>query len=582
MRSPLYDKDGTLLSFDFAKHALVTGTSVDNFIKLGETTPAILSALRNFGGDLISYQDAGVPQKLVNRNWKEFGPRFGFAYRALDGKKAFVVRGGYRMSYYPQKLQDWVGSQSSSIPVGASFSNSVTNTALSPDGLPNYGLRSTQQYIAGVNTPDSIINVTDTRLLARGFNVGLLDPNHTDGRVQDWNVTIEKELMGNTVARIGYIGNHGDRQQQEVHYNDATPAYIWYATQKTALPNGPFANVATRPYDQQVYGNITLYAPTGYSNFNGMQFELERRFTKGFGYQIFWNVGNTYLINQDTDGTQSGEALASINNYLPGAVPTDQDTRNRFLNYRRDNNTPKHQIRWNLIAELPVGRGKKFLGNSKGIAEKLVGGWQIAAIGSTKQGYFALPTGNYPTTNPIEYYGFKYPIQDCTSGSCFPGYLYYNGYIPANRINSVDANGKPNGIEGVPANYQPSNAPLIPQGQTALPPNAPVGTNVSSFWDTNTVWIPLNDGTIQRTTFADNLNPLRNQYHLTPWQWGQDASAFKFIGITEKVNLRFNVDFFNVFNHPNNPVAIAQTGILSTRNSGSNARTTQLGVRLQW
>ena len=26
MRSPLYDKDGTLLSFDFAKHALVTGT----------------------------------------------------------------------------------------------------------------------------------------------------------------------------------------------------------------------------------------------------------------------------------------------------------------------------------------------------------------------------------------------------------------------------------------------------------------------------------------------------------------------------------------------------------------------------
>ena len=45
MRSPLYDKDGTLLSFDFAKHALVTGTSVDNFVKLGETTPAILSAL---------------------------------------------------------------------------------------------------------------------------------------------------------------------------------------------------------------------------------------------------------------------------------------------------------------------------------------------------------------------------------------------------------------------------------------------------------------------------------------------------------------------------------------------------------
>ena len=223
------------------------------------------------------------------RNWKQFGPRLGFAYRALDGKKAFVVRGGYRVSYYPQKLQDWVGSQSGSVPVGASFSNSVTNTALSPDGLPNYGLRSVPQYIAGVNTPDSIINTNDTRLLARGFNVGLLDPHHTDGRVQDWNLTFEKEIMSNTVMRVGYVGNYGDKQQQEVHYNDATPDYIWYATTKTPLPTGPFANVATRPYDQQAYGNITLYAPTGYGWYNGVEVELERRFNKGLGFQIFWN-----------------------------------------------------------------------------------------------------------------------------------------------------------------------------------------------------------------------------------------------------------------------------------------------------
>src|SRR5207249_981651 len=212
-------------------------------------------------GNLISYQDAGTPQKLVNRNWKEFGPRLGFAYRALDGKKAFVLRGGYRMSYYPQKLQDWVGSQSSSVPVGASFSNSVTSAALSPDGLPNYGLRSVPQYIAGVNTPDSIINMNDTRLLARGFGLTVRDPKLSDGRLQDWNLTIEKEVMADTVARIGYVGNYGDKQQQAVRYNDATPAYIWYATRGTPLPTGEFASVATRPYDQQAYGDITVYTP---------------------------------------------------------------------------------------------------------------------------------------------------------------------------------------------------------------------------------------------------------------------------------------------------------------------------------
>jgi hypothetical protein len=263
-------------------------------------------------------------------------------------------------------------------------------------------------------------------------------------------------------------------------------------------------------------------------------------------------------------------------------VPADFDKRLRFLNYARGPNTLKHQIRWNFIADLPIGRGKKLLGSAKGVIQQVVGGWQIAGLGSTKTSYWTLPTTIYPTGNPIEVYGYKYPIQDCTSGACYPGYLWWNGYIPANKINSVDANGKPNGIMGVPANYKPSGAPLIPWGQTALPANAPANTVVSQFWDTNNVWIPLNNGTVQRVAYNNNLHPWRNQYMNGPWQWSQDASAFKFWNIKERVILRFNIDFFNVFNHPNNPTAVADTGILSTRNSGSNARVTQLGLRLSW
>src|SRR5262249_56674050 len=115
-------------------------------------------------------------EKLAYMNWKEFGPRLGFAYRASDGKKAFVVRGGYRMSYYPMRLQEWILGQSDSAPVGVAFQNTVSSTALSPDGLPNYGLRSVPQYIACVNTPDSIINMNDTHLLSRVFHLTVTDP----------------------------------------------------------------------------------------------------------------------------------------------------------------------------------------------------------------------------------------------------------------------------------------------------------------------------------------------------------------------------------------------------------------------
>jgi hypothetical protein len=136
------------------------------------------------------------------------------------------------------------------------------------------------------------------------LDVGLLDPYHTESRVQDWNLTFEKEIMDNTIVRVAYVGNHGDHQQQEVHYNDSTPAYVWLQTTKTPVPGGRVRRRGHAAVRQTGYGNITLYTNSGYGNFNGAQFELERRFSKGFSYQIFWNVGNTYLLNRDTDDTQ--------------------------------------------------------------------------------------------------------------------------------------------------------------------------------------------------------------------------------------------------------------------------------------
>jgi hypothetical protein len=86
-----------------------------------------------------------------------------------------------------------------------------------------------------------------------------------------------------------------------------------------------------------------------------------------------------------------------------------------------------------FYAELPVGK-EKLLGNSKG---SLKAGRRMADCRHRQHqaGLFPLPTGN-PTANPIEYYGLKYP-SGLHQRPC-PGSLYYNGYIPANRINSVD------------------------------------------------------------------------------------------------------------------------------------------------
>ena len=583
VRTPLKDRNNLMISFDYDKRAYVLGDDLSHFVNRQVVLPSLVTALQRFGGNVITYKEAGLPQSMVHMNWKQFGPRGGFAYRAFDGKKAFVLRGGFRISYYPETTGTVFGAINNPQIVSGTFTNSVTSTPQSPDGLPNYGLRSVPQYIAGVNTPNSVIDVNDTRLITRGsYSATRLDPNLVDPMVYDWNMMLEKEIMASTVMRIGYLGNHTVNQSQAMNENSSVPDYIWYVTRRTAVPTGEFASVARRAYDQQVYGNIDTIRAGGFSWYNGILLSLERRFSQGVGYQIFYDMANAL---------EATGSLPSLNQFLPGAVPTDLHERTRFLNYRREGDpafsgtavgAPKHRVRWNFIIDMPFGRGKKYGTNARGIVDKLIGGWQIASAGFLVSRYWTLPTNIYPNGNPIEIYGYKYPIQDCTSGACFPGFLWWNGYIPANRINSVDAQGRPNGIMGVPANYKPAGQPLIPQGSTALPANAPSNTQVSQFWDTNNVWVPLSNNQVQRLTFDDGLHPWRNQFFPAPLQWFQDAALFKFIHINERVTLRFNVDFFNVFNNPNNPTGVAGTGVLDTRNSGSQARLTQLAVRLTW
>jgi hypothetical protein len=109
----------------------------------------------------------------------------------------------------------------------------------------------------------------------------------------------------------------------------------------------------------------------------------------------------------------------------------------------------------------------------------------------------------------------------------------------------------------------------------------PAGTNLQSYWNTNTEWVKLADGSVQRTTWA-GVAPLNNQFLPSILQWNVDASLFKNIPINERFRLRLQMDAFNVFNHPGNANSISSYGTLSEQYSGNSARTLQLSGRLSW
>ncbi|MFB3827958.1 MAG: TonB-dependent receptor [Bryobacteraceae bacterium] len=571
-----FEKNGVLTSFDRATKTVILGQPLETLYKLGATVPSLVNTMQAMGVKFKTYDQVGLPRKLVHNNWRDYGPRLGFAYRAMDGRRSFVIRGGYALTYFPMPLWSWNDEFIKNIPFTATFTNSSTDAAQSPDGLANYALRSVPSIIAGANSQNAL-TVDTPRGLTRGgssFTVAYWDPHQPTSRVHDWNLTLEKEVMADTLARVAYVGNHLAYQDMVDNYNDGPNSYIWYTTRKQPLPTGDYANALVRPYDQTVYGRIEEFRKDGWGNYGGMQFELEKRYSKGFSYQISYNVGNALRAG----GNGYGARVPNTGQFLPGTVPTDLKDRMRLLMYGLDTSVPKHWVKWNWLFDMPFGRGRRWGSGASRWQDLLIGGWQLAGIGQLRRGYFSLPTSVYPISgNKIEVYGYKYPIKDCRSGTCYPGYLWWNGYIPANQINSTDASGKPNGVMGVPDSYKPAGQPLIP-----WPASPNRNDPMYAYYGTNTVWIPLDNGTLQRTTYDANMHPWSNQYFPAPRTWTVDASLFKTFRIREAVALRLNVDLFNAFNMPGTPTGVGSDGVVSTRTSGNTARQLQLTLRLNW
>lgn len=575
--APMREKNGMLTSFDVANHAVVLDAPLSKMYALNYTDPSLVNALQNIG---VKFEQAGqgndLPSGLLRASKTDLGPRLGFAYRALDGKKSFVVRGGYSVSYFHLPLFMYGARMRKNSPLFSVFKESLTDSVYTPDHLANYGLRSVPTVFAG--TPSDLNVIPRDASQAIGANSGLASAfgsSQPSARVQNWNLTLEKSVTANTVARAAFIGNHSSNIEALNSLNAETPEYLWMRRTGTQVPDGDaYGNVYT--YDHFAYDRVEEWTTWGKGNSTGFQLELQRRLAKGYGYQLYYVMDNNFA----SGGQGYNQLINPVGLYADGSVPLDAQTRNDVLNYRRDTAVPKHRVRWNWAVELPFGKGKPIFGNANRLLDALVGGWQVTGMGSLRSNYFQLPTSNamFPTGNPVETYGYKYPIQNCTSGKCIPGYLWWNGYISPELINRTDANGKPTGIMGVPDNYKPAVTWLVPRGQTGT---APDGKPWSKYWNTNTAFVPLTDGTVARTTWS-GLTPLNNQFFPSTLQWGLDASASKNFAITERIKVRFQADAFNVLNHPGNTATVGSNGVLSTQNSGQDPRTIQLSLRTSW
>jgi hypothetical protein len=215
-----------------------------------------------------------------------------------------------------------------------------------------------------------------------------------DARVHTWNLTLEKEVTANIVARTRYVGNHTAHLEQYYEYNGSTPDYIWYMTTREPTPTGLYSGVARRAFDQKVWGTIREYRKTG-GRFNGMEFEPERRYSKASA--VSYVLGTPWRRASRGHWYRSG-----TNQFMPGTVLTNYYDLNRFLNYQRDTEVPKPSGGTGL-ADLPF-RQRQADRRQRGRVEQA--DRRLADRRHGQPEHHLLPTSDWNFTGePIHLYG---------------------------------------------------------------------------------------------------------------------------------------------------------------------------------
>ncbi len=295
-----------------------------------------------------------------------FLPRFGLAWQPSD---KLVVRGGYGLFYDTLGVNTTAPIQtgfSQSTPIQASLDNGVTYVATLANPFPN-GLIPPPGASAGLLT-----NI--------GQAVSFFDPNMKQAYAQRWSLGFQYELPFGFVVDSAYVANRGTRLAVTRNYNATPNRYlstlatrdqttINFLSQQFSNPfrglNSVFGNNTSReqllrPFS--AFGAVNVEEPIGYSWYHSLQSKIEKRFAKGFTFQL------AYTWSKQMDATE----------FLNAGDPLPYET--------ISSGDRTHRVTASGIVELPFGKGRKFVSDLPRWADTVIGGWQIAYIMQRQSG----------------------------------------------------------------------------------------------------------------------------------------------------------------------------------------------------
>ncbi len=263
----------------------------------------------------------------VNPDPKDnIAPRLGFAFSPF-GNTATAIHGGYGIFY--DRMLNGIWEQNAFQDPPLVQTATITNTQF-------------DHPLAGTST----VSLGPNHIVSTG-NPGMKNPSY-----MDYNLSVQQELIRNTVVEVAYVGSLGRHLLGERDINQPTLA------ERAANPTAYVTAVV--PY--LGYSWFADRTPEYSSNYNSLQVSLNHRSQNGLTVGIAYTWSKT-LTNQSND--------RSTGTY---------DTYNPDLDYGPSSLNQPNTFIANYVYELP------FYKAERGWTGHVLGGWEVSGITSLFSG----------------------------------------------------------------------------------------------------------------------------------------------------------------------------------------------------
>ena len=276
--------------------------SLDNFRRNVRT-----GVFRNAPAGFIYPGDAGFPagRTGLQKQWWNLSPRVGVAWD-VNGNGRMALRAAYGITYdFPTAEYQLINANS------PPFGN--RSLVEDPPGLFDDPYR----HIGG--DPHPIVTNADTQYIPYGA-YGATDPDINSPRIQQWNLTLERQVGRVWQVAASYLGSYTDRLWGQV----ATNPGVFLGLGPCTL-NGVFYQVCTtnanlnqrrvfslsgeNPAAAQLIGNLDIHTDAGTQNYRGLKLSFQRRATNGVSL-----IGNYTLSRCFGNAATPGGGFPQIGN----------------------------------------------------------------------------------------------------------------------------------------------------------------------------------------------------------------------------------------------------------------------------